>query len=87
MRELRLLFEGTSPLDPARGGLSDGRRPALPPAARGSRMSLTRMPLEAGDTLKAVEGNVYARLARRRRKAQMAARRQLGVHDDCRPGL
>lgn len=34
--------------------------------------------------LKAVEDDVYGRLARRRRKAQMAARRALGVHDDVR---
>lgn len=32
--------------------------------------------------LKAVEEDVYGKLARRRRKAQMAARRELGVHDD-----
>ena len=32
--------------------------------------------------LKAVEPDVYGKLARRRRKAQMAARRALGVHDD-----
>jgi hypothetical protein len=32
--------------------------------------------------LKAVEEDVYGQLARRRRKAQMAARRALGVHDD-----
>jgi hypothetical protein len=31
--------------------------------------------------LKAVEEDVYGKLARRRRKAQMAARRALGVHD------
>jgi len=41
---------------------------------------------EAGQTwkrvpLKAVEEDVYGKLARRRRKAQMAARRALGVHD------
>jgi hypothetical protein len=34
--------------------------------------------------LKAVEDDVYGKLARRRRKAQMAARRELGVHDDTR---
>ena len=34
--------------------------------------------------LKAVEEDVYGKLARRRRKAQMAARRELGVHDDVR---
>ena len=34
--------------------------------------------------LKAVEDDVYGKLARRRRKAQMAARRALGVHDDVR---
>lgn len=34
--------------------------------------------------LRAVKDDVYARLARRRRKAQMAARRTLGVHDDVR---
>ena len=34
--------------------------------------------------LKAVEEDVYGKLARRRRKAQMAARRVLGVHDDVR---
>lgn len=34
--------------------------------------------------LKAVEDDVYGKLARRRRKAQMAARRELGVHDDMR---
>jgi hypothetical protein len=44
---------------------------------------------EAGQTskrvpLKAVEEDVYGKLARRRRKAQMAARRALGVHDDVR---
>lgn len=33
-------------------------------------------------TLKAVEEDIYGKLARRRRKAQMAARRALGVHDD-----
>ena len=32
--------------------------------------------------LKMVEDDVYGRLARRRRRAQMAARRVLGVHDD-----
>ena len=36
--------------------------------------------------LKAVEEDVYGKLARRRRKAQMAARRELGVHDDVRYG-
>jgi hypothetical protein len=35
--------------------------------------------------LKMVEDDVYGRLARRRRKAQMAARRVLGVHDDVKP--
>jgi hypothetical protein len=35
--------------------------------------------------LKAVEPDVYGKLARRRRKAQMAARRALGVHDDVHP--
>lgn len=35
-------------------------------------------------SLRAVKDDVYARLARRRRKAQMAARRALGVHDDMR---
>jgi len=34
--------------------------------------------------LRAIEDDVYGRLARRRRKAQMAARRALGVHDDLR---
>lgn len=34
--------------------------------------------------LKAVEADVYGKMARRRRKAQMAARRALGVHDDVR---
>lgn len=34
--------------------------------------------------LKVVEDDVYGRLARRRRKAQMAARRALGIHDDVR---
>ena len=34
--------------------------------------------------LKAVEHDIYGKLARRRRKAQMAARRALGVHDDTR---
>jgi hypothetical protein len=34
--------------------------------------------------LKVVEDDVYGKLARRRRKAQMAARRVLGVHDDVR---
>jgi hypothetical protein len=38
--------------------------------------SWTRLPL------KAVDEDVYGKLARRRRKAQMAARRVLGVHDD-----
>ena len=38
----------------------------------------TRVPL------KAVQDDIYGRLARRRRKAQMAARRALGVHDDTR---
>lgn len=33
-------------------------------------------------TLKAVGEDTYGKLARRRRKAQMAARRVLGVHDD-----
>lgn len=32
--------------------------------------------------LQAVKEDVYGKLARRRRKAQMAARRALGVHDD-----
>lgn len=32
--------------------------------------------------LKVVEDDIYGKLARRRRKAQMAARRELGVHDD-----
>lgn len=32
--------------------------------------------------LKAVEQDIYGKLARRRRKAQMAARRVLGMHDD-----
>lgn len=35
--------------------------------------------------LKVVEEDIYGKLARRRRKAQMAARRALGVHDDVRP--
>ena len=35
-------------------------------------------------SLKAVEEDIYGKLARRRRKAQMAARRALGVHDDVR---
>ena len=34
--------------------------------------------------LKAVEEDIHGKLARRRRKAQMAARRVLGVHDDVR---
>jgi len=34
--------------------------------------------------LKPVEEDIYGKLARRRRKAQMAARRELGVHDDVR---
>lgn len=34
--------------------------------------------------LKVVEEDIYGKLARRRRKAQMAARRELGVHDDLR---
>jgi hypothetical protein len=34
--------------------------------------------------LKVVEEDIYGKLARRRRKAQMAARRALGVHDDVR---
>lgn len=32
--------------------------------------------------LKVVDEDIYGKLARRRRKAQMAARRELGVHDD-----
>ena len=40
------------------------------------RMTWKRVPL------KAVEEDIYGKLARRRRKAQMAARRELGVHDD-----
>ena len=36
--------------------------------------------------LKVVEDDVYGKLARRRRKAQMAARRELGVHDDVKGG-
>jgi hypothetical protein len=35
--------------------------------------------------LRMVEDDVYGRLARRRRKAQMDARRALGVHDDVNP--
>lgn len=34
--------------------------------------------------LKAVEEDICGKLARRRRKAQMAARRELDVHDDLR---
>jgi len=41
-------------------------------------------PADKPAPLKAVEDDVYGRLARRRRKAQMAARRALGVHDDVR---
>jgi hypothetical protein len=37
--------------------------------------------------LRMVEEDVYGRLARRRRKAQMAARRALRVHDDVDPRL
>lgn len=44
----------------------------------GGRRAWTRVPL------KAVEEDIYGKLARRRRKAQMAARRALGVHDDLR---
>jgi len=44
----------------------------------GDRRAWKRVPL------KAVEEDIYGRLARRRRKAQMAARRALGVHDDLR---
>lgn len=33
-------------------------------------------------SLRVVEEDIYGKLARRRRKAQMAARRELGVHDD-----
>ena len=42
----------------------------------GDRRTWKRVPL------KAVEPDIYGKLARRRRKAQMAARRELGVHDD-----
>ena len=42
----------------------------------GSSSTWKRVPL------KVVEDDVYGKLARRRRKAQMAARRVLGVHDD-----
>lgn len=42
----------------------------------GERKAWKRVPL------KAVEEDIYGKLARRRRKAQMAARRELGVHDD-----
>jgi hypothetical protein len=45
-------------------------------AANGDGRGWRRVPL------KAVEEDVYGKLARRRRKAQMAARRALGVHDD-----
>ncbi|MEX2272233.1 MAG: hypothetical protein WD690_12220 [Vicinamibacterales bacterium] len=34
--------------------------------------------------LTVVEDDIYGKLVRRRRKAQMAARRELGVHDDLR---
>lgn len=44
--------------------------------ADGDRRTWKRVPL------KAVEEDIYGKLARRRRKAQMAARRALGVHDD-----
>jgi hypothetical protein len=44
--------------------------------ANGEGQAWKRVPL------KAVEEDVYGKLARRRRKAQMAARRALGVHDD-----
>lgn len=41
-------------------------------------------PARTRKPLKAVADDVYGKLARRRRKAQMAARRALGVHDDVR---
>lgn len=44
----------------------------------GERKTWKRVPL------KVVEEDIYGKLARRRRKAQMAARRELGVHDDLR---
>jgi hypothetical protein len=47
-------------------------------AGDGDRKPWTRVPL------KAVQEDIYGKLARRRRKAQMAARRELGVHDDMR---
>jgi len=78
MRDLKLLVEGTSPLDCARGGLSVSRRPVLAFTSGSDTPGWKRVPLEA------VEDDVYGKLARRRRKAQMAARRQLGVHDDMR---
>jgi LmbE family N-acetylglucosaminyl deacetylase len=48
----------------------------LASAGNEGRTTSTRMPL------KVVEQDIYGKLARRRRKAQMAARRALGVHDD-----
>ena len=42
----------------------------------GERRGWKRVPL------KLVEEDIYGKLARRRRKAQMAARRALGLHDD-----
>jgi hypothetical protein len=78
MRDLRLLIEGTSPLDCARAGLSVSRRPVLALAGEGNRRTWKRVPL------KAVDADVYGKLVRRRRKAQMAARRELGVRDDVR---
>ena len=47
-------------------------------AGDGERATWKRVPL------KVVEEDIYGKLARRRRKAQMAARRALGVHDDVR---
>lgn len=49
-------------------------------------MALTGQPGQTSKpvALKAVEADIYGKLARRRRKAQMAARRMLGVHDDTR---
>ncbi len=47
-------------------------------SGEGDRNTWKRVPL------KVVEEDIYGKLARRRRKAQMAARRALGVHDDVR---
>ena len=78
MRDLRLLVEGTSPIQSARAGLSVPRRRMLALAVDGEHQTGRRVPLRV------VEEDIYGKLARRRRKAQMAARRALGVHDDVR---